>query len=235
MKIKNLNIGNIPAIIWGEASDKIIIATHGNMSHKADTAIRILSEEALKKGYQVLSYDLPEHGERKNDPARCKIQHCVKELKKVIKYAQSISGEVSIFGCSIGAYFSLLATKGLHLQQALFLSPVVDMKEIIENMMGWFNISEDCLKEKKEIPTPTGQTLFWDAYCYVRENPIKNWCIPTSVLYGSKDEICSFNSISSFSKQFNCSLDILDKGEHFFHTNDQLTYYRNWLKKELVP
>lgn len=37
------------------------------MLNKEDTVIQILAEEALQKGYQVLSFDLPKHGEGKSD------------------------------------------------------------------------------------------------------------------------------------------------------------------------
>lgn len=67
MKIDRLNIENIPSIIWGEKSSKIFIAVHGNMSNKEDEVIRILAEKVVSNGYQLLSFDLPEHGERKND------------------------------------------------------------------------------------------------------------------------------------------------------------------------
>ena len=63
----NFKISNIPAVLWGDKSEKIFIAVHGNMSNKEDAVIQILAEEADRKGYQVLSFDLPEHGERKND------------------------------------------------------------------------------------------------------------------------------------------------------------------------
>ena len=52
-------IENIPAILWGEKSDNLFIAVHGNMSNKADDAIVIFAEEATAAGYQVLSFDLP--------------------------------------------------------------------------------------------------------------------------------------------------------------------------------
>ena len=35
------------------------------MSNKEDAVIQILAEEADRKGYQVLSFDLPERGEKK--------------------------------------------------------------------------------------------------------------------------------------------------------------------------
>lgn len=41
------------------------------------------------------------------------------------------TSHISIFGCSMGAYFSLLAYKNEALEHALFLSPVVDMKKIL--------------------------------------------------------------------------------------------------------
>ena len=67
MKIEKHRIDYIPAILWGENSGKVLIAVHGNMSHKEDEVIRILAEKMVPKGYQVLSFDLPEHGERKEN------------------------------------------------------------------------------------------------------------------------------------------------------------------------
>ena len=78
---------------------------------KEDTVIEILAEEATKKGYQVLSFDLPEHGERKSDSTPCKAQICVNELSMIMDYAKKHWNEVNLFACSMGAYFSLLAYK----------------------------------------------------------------------------------------------------------------------------
>jgi hypothetical protein len=80
MEKMNLTIEGIPAILWGEPSDKLFIAVHGNMSSKADDVIVIFAEEAIEKGYQVLSFDLPEHGERRDENYACKVQNCVSDL-----------------------------------------------------------------------------------------------------------------------------------------------------------
>lgn len=45
----------IPAILWGENNNKLLIAVHGGQSNKNDTIIRILAENAIIKNYQVLS------------------------------------------------------------------------------------------------------------------------------------------------------------------------------------
>ena len=89
MKTERININNIPSIIWGEKSNKVFIAVHGNMSNKEDEVIKILAEKVVEKGYQVLSFDLPEHGDRKdNKEYLCKVQNCVNDLKQVIEYAK---------------------------------------------------------------------------------------------------------------------------------------------------
>ena len=37
--------------------------------------------------------------------------------------------------------------------------------------------------------------------------------------------------MKNFSNSFNCNLSILTNGEHYFHTGEQLDYYKEWLNK----
>lgn len=232
MENKKNKINNIPSIIWGEKSSKVFIAIHGNMSNKEDKVIEILANKVTNKGYQLISFDLPEHGERKIDTNYlCKVQNCVNDLKQIIEYAKANYNEINIWACSIGAYFSLLAYKDEDLKQCLFLSPVVNMKIIIENMMLWSNTTEKELNEKQEIKTDFGQTLYWDYYLYVKENPITNWNKKTYILYGNKDNMQNESIIKDFSNEFNCDLTIFKNGEHYFHTEEQLNFYNDWLDK----
>ena len=234
MKIEKIKINNITSIIWGEKSNRVFIAIHGNMSNKEDDVIKILAEKVISNGYQVLSFDLPEHGERKYDTNYlCKVQNCVKDLKQVIEYAKANYEEINIWACSMGAYFSLLAYKDEDIRNSIFLSPVVNMEVIIDNMMLWSNTTEKELEEKQEIKTDFGQTLYWDYYKYVKENPIVNWNKETFILYGSKDNMQEKSIIQEFSDKFNCKLSILENGEHYFHTKEQLNYYKKWLDKAI--
>lgn len=235
MKIDRINISNIPSIIWGEKSNRVFIAVHGNMSNKEDEVIKILAEKVTSNGYQVLSFDLPEHGERKdNTNYLCKVQNCVNDLKLIMEYAKANYEEINLWACSMGAYFSLLAYKNENIEQCIFLSPVVNMKVIIDNMMLWSNTTENELREKQEIKTDFGQTLYWDYYLYVKENPITNWNKKTYILYGNEDNMQDENIIKNFSENFSCKLSILEDEEHYFHTEKQLDYYKNWLSKTLL-
>lgn len=231
---QNLKINNIPAVLWGEKSKKLFIAVHGDKSNKSDTPIAILASEAVKKGYQVLSFDLPEHGDRINEPTLCKVQNCIKDLETIILYAKKISDYISVFACSMGAYFSLLAYQNETIRQSLFLSPVVDMHRLIKNMMMWFNIDEERLRTQQEIPTPIGKTLYWDYYCFVKENPITCWHPNTSILYGSEDNLTDHEVINAFVNKFACNLSVLEHGEHYFHTAQQLDCLTKWIEEKLI-
>ena len=226
-------IENIPAILWGETSNNIFIVIHGNMSNKEDDVIEIFAKQAIKLGYQVLSFDLPEHGERAKESTPCKVQNCIKELALVMNYTKENWRNISLFACSMGAYFSLLEYKDEVINQALFLSPVVNMKRIIKNMMKWFNIDEQYLKNEQTVKTPIGQNLYWDYYCYVKEHPVDKWNMPTSILYGAKDDLCEEDTILNFVKRFNCNLTVMDKGEHYFHTQEQLNFFEKWLESSI--
>ena len=229
MEVKNFNVDNIPAILWGKGSKNLFIAVHGDMSHKADDIIVQFASKAQAMGYQTLSFDLPEHGDRQDSSYPCLVQNCVNDLKTIKNFAESISDNLSLFGCSLGVYFSLLAYKSTRLNQSLFLSPIVDMLEVIENIMSYCKISKGRLESEKIIETSIGHTLNWDYYSYVKSNPITIWNSDTSILYGSKDDISNFKTISEFSEKFNCKVQILENGEHFFHTPAQLQFFNQWL------
>ncbi|WP_346896979.1 alpha/beta hydrolase [Clostridium sp. UBA7503] len=226
-------ITNIPTVLWGEKSEKLFIAVHGNMSNKEDVIIQILAEEAIKKGYQVLSFDLPEHGERKSEGINCKVQLYVSDLSIIMNYAKERWNEISLFACSMGAYFSLLAYQNHELRKALFLSPVVNMERIIDNMMLWFNVTPERLQKEMTIETPIGQKLYWDYFCYVKQNPISTWNTYTDIMYGAKDELCEIEIINDFVEKYCCGLEIMDKGEHYFHTEEQLNVFKHWLQKHM--
>ena len=230
---QKLRIENIPAILWGEKSSHLFIVVHGNQSNKEDDAIATFAECAVAKGYQALSFDLPNHGERKAENVPCKVQNAVQDLKTIMRFAKETTKSISLFACSIGAYFSLLAYNDIALQQALFLAPLVDMERMIHNLMTWFNVSVEKLEAEQEITTPIGQTLYWDYYCYVREYPITKWNVPTAIFYGTKDDAVEFDTVEAFAKRFHADLWLMEEGEHYFHTKEQLSFFRQWCERSI--
>lgn len=227
MKLNQKKIQGIPVRCWGEPSGKVILAFHGDQSHKEDTVIQLLAERAVKSGYQVWSFDLPEHGERKGQTYALNPQNVVANANKILLELEKQAAAISLFGCSIGAYFGMLSCQNKRIAESFFLSPIVDMRELIENLLRLSHLTPADLEQNKRIETPF-KTLEWEYYRYVVEHPI-NWKVPTKILYGAKDMLTSKRTIEAFSDTPTVSLSIFEAGEHFFHTSEQLRAFQTWL------
>ena len=153
-----------------------------------------------------------------------------KELLQTYRQLNALYEHIDIIANSIGAYFAMNALSDTHISRAFFISPIVDMEKLIKDMMQWAGVTEDMLEEKKEIKTAFGETLSWEYLRYVRENPIM-WNVPTDILYGKNDNLTAFETISSFAENHNATLTVMQNGEHWFHTEEQMQFLDRWLKQ----
>ena len=80
---------------------------------------------------------------------------------------------------SIGAWFSLLSFQGRKVDQALFVSPLLDMRRFIEEQ-------------------PTREE---DYYSWVLEHPVTRWNAPTFILRPEVDSVVSEESTRDFIRQ----------------------------------
>jgi len=142
-------------------------------------------------------------------------------------------GAVTLIANSIGAYFAMHALNARHIERAFFISPIVDMEALILKMMTGANVTENELRDKGEIPTAFGETLSWEYLRYARADPI-SWSVPTEVLYGEKDAMTPYASISAFAKRIGAGLTIMKNGEHWFHTEEQMSFLYSWIKQRLL-
>lgn len=222
-------IKNIPVIIWGEESDKVFLYVHGQGGSKDDA--ELFAQVAGKKQWQVISIDLPGHGDRKEEEDHFDPWTVVPELRELLSYIRGRWNRVSLFANSIGAWFSMLSFGKEQFEQCLFLSPVLNMYRLISNMIQWAGATEDRLRKEGVIPTDFGQTLYWDYYQYAKNNMIEEWKSPTAILYGTADNLIEYETVTAFTEKFGCQLTVMDGGEHWFHTEEQLTVMKNWAEK----
>ena len=133
---------------------------------------------------------------------------------------------------SIGAFFALSSLDQTMVDRAYFISPIVDMENLICNMMQWSNVTEQELAEKREIATNFGETLSWAYLCYVRKHPII-WNVPTCILYGEHDNLTSIETVSAFAARHHADLTVMPDGEHWFHTKEQMQFLDHWVRTQL--
>ena len=154
------------------------------------------------------------------------------DLMVISDYVFSKWNDVSLFACSLGAYFSLNAYANSNFKKCLFQSPVLNMEYLVRQMFVWFNISEEKLCMEKEIPTPI-DLLRWDYFQYVLEHPIKKWNHPTAILYGGKDNLQSVEVVQEFVKTNDCKLTISKNSEHPFMEDADMEIVSTWLKENI--
>ena len=138
---------------------------------------------------------------------------------------------ITLIANSIGAFFSMNAGVDSMIQKAYFISPIVDMERLICDMMAWANVTEAELRLRGVVHTEFGEDLSWDYLSYVRNHPI-DWTVPTQILYGSRDDLTSIETIRNFAKNHHAILTIMEGGEHWFHTEKQMRFLDDWIMKE---
>ena len=105
------------------------------------------------------------------------------------------------------------------------------MEKLITDMMRGANVTEAELEAKGTIHTAFGEDLSWNYLCYVRSHPIR-WTAPTQILYGSRDNLTPFKTIRDFAKTHHAALTVMEEGEHWFHTEEQMRFLDDWIMKE---
>ncbi|MBQ2597558.1 MAG: alpha/beta hydrolase [Oscillospiraceae bacterium] len=151
-----------------------------------------------------------------------------REIREAVERLQGEYDSITLIANSIGAFFSMNAGIDALIRRAYFISPIVDMEKLVCNMMVWANVTEEELKAKGVIPTSFGEDLSWAYLCYVREHPVR-WTVPTEILYGENDNLTAYETISAFAKTHGARLAVMENGEHWFHTAEQLQFLDAWI------
>ena len=224
-------ISGVPAILWGSRSDKIYVCVHGQGGNKEES--ELLASVACRRGWQVVGFDLPEHGDRKRGGSAFAPWHVVPELSHILSYIKERWTEIALFANSIGAWFSLLSFPNEKFKHGLFVSPVLDMKHLMTKLMLQAGVSEERLKRERSVPTSFGEALSWEYWTYVLDHPIVKWETPTSILYAENDDLVPFETVQHFAQEFNAAISVMKQGEHWFHTPRQIDYLRQWLDRQV--
>lgn len=124
-----------------------------------------------------------------------------KEIHDFVEKLKSKYDNIILIANSIGAFFSMHADLEGLIQKAYFISPIVSLENFVCDQPQWMNLQEP------------------------------NWNLPTAILYGSRDNLTSLETISKFAKKHGADLTIMDGGEHWFHTDAQMQFLDDWIRR----
>ena len=118
------------------------------------------------------------------------------------------------------------------IRRAYFISPIVDMEKLIGNMLLLAGVTEAELELESRgvIHTDFGEDLSREYLRYVRSHPIQ-WDVPTQILYGENDNLTASETILVFAERHNAALTVMKSGEHWFHTDEQMRFLDDWIRK----
>ena len=102
------------------------------------------------------------------------------------------------------------------------------MERLILERMRSAGISEADLRSSGMIPMPDGEDLSWQYLQFVRDHPV-SWCVPTEILYGSADCLTGPETVRTFAETHHAGLTVMDGGEHWFHTPEQMRFLDAWI------
>ena len=225
MRQETIQIEQVPAVLYGEPSRRVWLFVHGRYGCKEEGAA--FAGTVCPRGAQVLAVDLPEHGARKRE-AGFDPWHVIPELRAVMAHLGRRWDHVSLRANSIGAWFSLLALADTPPERALLVSPVLDMEKLIRSMMDRANVDASRLEREGEISTDFGETLSWRYLQYVQAHPIVKWDAATEILCAGRDNLTGRDTVDAFTRRFGCGLTVMENGEHWFHTPEQLAVLKAW-------
>lgn len=218
--------GHTPYLCYGQTSDQVCLFLHGQSGHKEEG--ERFAQIANPKGWQVAAIDLPQHGQRQGGAEPFLPWVVVPELEQVWQELQGRWKRIALRANSIGAWLAMLALAGKPVDTCLFVSPVVDMENLIQTMMTWAGVTEERLEREREIPTDFGQTLSWDYLKYVRQHPVHALSAHTNILYGDQDNLVPQPVVERFAQAEGAHLTVYPGGEHWFHTPEQMKVMGTW-------
>ena len=131
------------------------------------------------------------------------------EIHKAVKELKTKHENIILIANSIGAFFSMNAVIDGMIRKAYFISPVVDMEK-----MNGIELTGEWLR-------------------YVRSHPIR-WNVQTHILYGSHDNFVPFDAVSDFATKYNATLTVMEGGEHWFHTEEQMRFLDEWMRNSEI-
>ncbi|MBO6158938.1 MAG: alpha/beta hydrolase [Firmicutes bacterium] len=150
------------------------------------------------------------------------------EIRDAVTKLKEKFENIILIANSIGAFFSMNAGIDGMIEKAWFISPIVDMEKLITDMMRWANVTEAELEARGVIHTSFGEDLSWNYLRYARSHPIR-WTAPTRILYGNRDNLTPFETIRDFAKKHHAALTVMEGGEHWFHTEEQMRFLDGWI------
>lgn len=227
-KPEELLLDGVPALRWGKPGGRAVVGVHGQFSNKHDPVMARCGDVIASWGDQLITFDLPAHGDRQDDKAFTPMD-ASPEVRAFARLARSQSTEVSLLANSIGAYFSLCDTPAGTFERAWMVSPLLDLEYYIRDIMAEYSVTDEQLEAQTVIDTPRG-VLERSYLRFVEEHPAR-LNAPSWMIRGDQDEMVPLNALSRFVGAPGVELVQVEGGQHFLGQPPHLDTVVAWFEE----
>ncbi len=226
MIIQHFFISKIPALLYGEPSDRVFLYLHGQCGCKEDA--ERFAQAACQNQWQVASVAFPGYGERSQEQAVWEPEEILSELQDVMHELSEKWSKVALAACGLGAWFSLIAFANQPLQKILLISPILDLHSLAGAQKKSSQITGDFL------PSDILQSLpdsFWEFAKKYAALPTPH--APTALIFGRQDSLTSFDAVESFVSKTHAKLTVLEEAGHRLSTPMELLLLDLWIQEQI--
>lgn len=224
----------------GEKTERVLVMLHGYMSNRKSDTILSIAEAGTARGVDVLSFDMPEHSDRKSQVATLTVANAVGDFRRVLDYARkSVCKRVMLFGTSLGAYFGLLAALDEECEHLFLKSPALNPPKTL------LTLAENLSREIGDVISmrftmnALSNITHDDAYEEECNDVFRRYAggvhAPVDIIYGAHDELVTREDVQDF-----CRLDgdkihllVLENEAHRFVTKEAMQSTVNWFTSAL--
>ena len=183
-------------LFYGARTERAVIALHGFTSNRKSETVMNIAQVATADNAAVLSFDMPEHGDRRAQKGTLTVKNVLEDYTKVVEYVkEEVSDRISLFGSSLGGYFSLLAARyEPSVEQILLKSPALNPIKTLTKAMKECDNEARCDLLRRLVRDITGGGNGYSVYELAKKYPYPK----TDIIWGKKDEVVDSYDVKSF-------------------------------------
>lgn len=215
-----------------ELADTIIVAMHGFAGDQESSCIRLLEEQAMKRGVGLVRFDWPAHGVSPAEDSQLRVEHCLSDLDTVVGWVrkQWPKARLFAFATSFGGYLALLyhhRNRGVF-DQLLLRSPAIRMYDVMMD-----HILDDAAKDelmrkdtitvgferKIELPEPFLHDLRQNDAFHIWDGERLE---EVAIIHGTADDVVPVEDSVAFAQAHRCALHLAPGTDHRYKKPGEL-------------
>lgn len=231
MRVTNFSIEaedhQIPCKMFSPLSEMegVVIGVHGFAGDKESSVLTALGQALSQRRMGLICFDLPAHGSSQAPDSFLRVDHCKKDLMKVVGMVldRFPNRRYGIFATSFGGHLTLLCREGLRQFRIVLRAPAVTMAESFIHKI--LPVTRERFLEDGGAVCGFERKMFVSTEFYedLLENPPVVGDAPLKIIHGTEDDIIPYAAVRELAEAHpNIELFTIQGADHRFKRPGEL-------------